>query len=169
MSEDLPPDKKSKTPDSEDSSRDDTVDQLKEELGKASEKVEKMEEKIEEQEKKSASFKNYKSEGLTLGLSIGIGIMGIMGVGHMYVGRVKRGIAILILGFVAEFAIFFSIGFLGIPLGYASTWDSAGPMVAVMGLAAIGGLAFYIWQILNSRKLCREYNEYFEEYGKPPW
>jgi len=82
MSDDFNSDKKSEKPNLKDSPKDE-VDQLKEELGKASEKIEKMEEKIEEQQKTTASMKNYKSEGTTLILSIVVGLMGFMGVGHI--------------------------------------------------------------------------------------
>jgi len=36
-------------------------------------------------------------------------------------------------------------------------------------IVGIGVLALFIWQILNARKLCKEYNEHLEQHGKPPW
>ena len=40
----------------------------------------------------------YKSEGTTLALSLFIGLLGVMGVGHRYVGNVKRSLVILGIG-----------------------------------------------------------------------
>jgi len=172
MSDDLASDKKSETPDSEDSPKDETVDQLKEELGKASEKIEKMEEKIIEQQKTAVSLSKSKSEGITLVLSIVVGLMGIMGVGHIYLGRVRRGVIILIIGILSWTAFFIPIAILG-ALGELEE-DPSYPAVIIGMLggsvaAGIGVLILFIWQVLNSRKLCRVYNEYLEQNGKYPW
>ncbi len=130
-------------------------------MSKAEEKIESMEKKLEEQEKTTASIKHYKSEGITLVLSIVVGLMGIMGVGHIYLGRVRRGLIILIVGVLIWGAVFVPVLFLGM-LGELEE-DSVDPT------AVIGMFILFIWQILNSHKLCKEYNEHFEEHGKPPW
>ena len=33
----------------------------------------------------------------------------------------------------------------------------------------IGHLVLFIWQIRNSGKLCKEYNECLEQHGQSPW
>ena len=171
MSDDFNSDKKSEKPNLKDSPKDE-VDQLKEELGKASEKIEKMEEKIEEKQKTTASMKNYKSEGTTLILSIVVGLMGFMGVGHIYLGRVRRGIIILIIGLLWWTIFFIPMVMLGM---LSEVEEDVFDMTAMMGLmggfmiVGIGVLALFIWQILNARKLCKEYNEHLEQHGKPPW
>ena len=147
-------------------------DELKEGLSKAEEKIESMEKKLEEQEKTTASIKRYKSEGITLVLSIVVGLMGIMGVGHIYLGRVRRGLLILIVGVIIWGAVFVPFLFLGM-LGELEE-DSVDPTVMIgmfggFAVVGIGALALFIWQILNSRKLCKEYNEHFDKHGKPPW
>lgn len=175
MSDDLPPDKRFNVNESEDSSKDHTVDQLKEELGKADKKIEKIEEKIEEQEKITSSLKHYKSEGVTLVLSIVLGLMGIMGIGHIYIGRVKRGIAILIGGILIWVVVFIPIGFLSVLEDPENLSEEEfmeqffGPMIGALIIGGIGGLALFIWQILNARSLCRDYNLYCEKQGKTPW
>jgi len=147
-------------------------DELKEGLSKAEEKIESMEKKLEEQEKTTASMKNYKSEGTTLVLSIVVGLMGFMGVGHIYLGRVRRGIIILIIGLLCWTAVFIPMAMLGM---LAEVEEDVFDMTAMMGLmggfmiVGIGFLALFIWQILNARKLCKEYNELLEQHGKPPW
>ncbi len=151
-------------------------DELKEGLSKAEEKIKSMEKKLEEQEKTTASIKHYKSEGITLVLSIVVGLLGIMGVGHIYLGRVRRGIIILIIGMMGMALVFvplLMLGMLGeLEEGSIDETDVTG-ILAGFGVGMIiffvGMLALFIWQILNARKLCKEYNEHFEEHGKPPW
>ncbi len=151
-------------------------DELKEGLSKAEEKIESMEKKLEEQERTTESIKRYKSEGTTLVLSIVVGLLGFMGVGHIYLGRVRRGIIILIIGMVGWGGIFVPFVMLGMFSGLEEgSLDETDmfEMMAGIGVALfVGGIGIFIlfiWQILNSRKLCKEYNEYFEEHGKPPW
>src|SRR5690242_21713092 len=62
----------------------------------------------------------YKSESLTLIFSIIIGMFVVMGVGQMYVGRVKRGIVILILSLTKS-----AIGFILLIGGIAVLGQSA--------------------------------------------
>lgn len=88
----------------------------------------------------------WKSEGTTLVLTIALGIFGFGGIGHIYLGKILRGIVILIVGIIL--------------LGIA---------IASMGIGLIILIPFAIWVILDARKLCREYNEYYEENGRPPW
>jgi len=166
MSDDSNADKKpERKPDSEDSTERESVD----------EKLEKIEKKIDEQQKKTVSVSRYKSEGTTLVLSIVVGFFGFMGVGHIYLGRVRRGIIILIVGLIGWIvAIVIPFAMLRM-LGVLEEEESIDPtaVVGVLGgffvVVEIGVLALIIWQILNSRKLCKQYNEYFEEHGKPPW
>jgi len=42
-------------------------------------------------------------------------------------------------------------------------------MIGGFVLVGIGVLILFIWQILNARKLCREYNEYLGQNEQPPW
>jgi len=149
-----------------------TVSELKQELGQASEKIEKMEEKIEEQQKTNFSIKKYKSEGTTLVLSIVVGLLGFLGVGHLYVGRVRRGVIILIIGLLSWTALFIPMVMLGMLAELEEdTFDPEAVMGMLVGfmMVGIGVLVLFIWQIFNSRKLCREYNEYLERHEKPPW
>jgi len=96
-----------------------------------------------------------KSEDTTLVLSIVLGLFGIQGVGHLYVGKIGKGLCFLIgsliLFGVAIWLITTLVGaFIGIPL-------------------LIGYLILFIWQIIDSRNLCRQYNDYLSKNGKPPW
>lgn len=168
MSNDSSSDEK---PDSNNSSKND-VDQLKKDLKNADEKIEKMEEKIIKQEKKVASLSKSKSETTTLVLSLVVGLMGIMGVGHMYVGRVRRGAIILIIGILSWTAFFIPIAILGVMGELEEEPSDPGVIIGmIVGfvLVGIGVLILFIWQILNARTLCKEYNEYLEQNENPPW
>ncbi len=97
----------------------------------------------------------WKSESTTLLLSILLGLIGIQGVGHMYVGKVGKGVGILI-GSLILFLV--AIG------------------LTVTGIGAIVGIPLmiiyfimFIWQIINSRKLCQQYNDYLEQHDQRPW
>ena len=92
----------------------------------------------------------WKSESTTLLLSILLGLFGLSGIGHLYLGMIGRGVVILIggiaLGVVGVLTLFFGVG-----------W-----------ILLIAYIPLFIWQIIDSRKLCRQYNDYYEEYGKEP-
>jgi hypothetical protein len=103
------------------------------------------------------------------------GIFGLPGIGHIYVGKVAKGIGILILGLIlyAVLAIsLFSIPFLVMPGEFNSTSNvsSIGTGGAgIMAIFAILYLIFFIWQIFNARKLARKFNEIVRTTHKEPW
>ena len=88
----------------------------------------------------------YKNEGTALILSIILGLFCICGIGQIYAGKVGRGVAMLIVGIVLI-------------------------VVAALtyGVGLIAYLGFFIWQIFDTRNLCREYNEFVSQNGRPPW
>ena len=93
----------------------------------------------------------FKSEGTTLVLSIILGLFGLCGVGHMYVGQVGKGVGILIGGLVL------------LIVGMATILFGVGIVFIIIFIA------LFIWQIVDSRKQCFYYNEYLENNGKRPW
>ena len=93
----------------------------------------------------------WKSESTTLILAIVLGLFGVAGVGHLYLGKIQTGIILLIVGIIL------------IAIGVVL-------LIVIVGVVfLIGYLALFIWQIIDSRKLCAEYNKYLSEHGKPPW
>jgi TM2 domain-containing membrane protein YozV len=92
-----------------------------------------------------------KSESTTLILSIVLGLLGIQGVGHMYVGKVGKGIGILIGALI-----------LG-TIGVLTIWVGVGVIFLIIYFIML------IWQIFDSRNLCKQYNDYLLKTGKPPW
>ena len=88
----------------------------------------------------------YKNEGTGLILSIILGIFGFCGVGQIYAGRVGRGIGIMI-----GVWILIVIGFV------------------TMGVGLIVVLIVFIWQIFDTKTLCKTYNNFLASNGRPPW
>lgn len=97
----------------------------------------------------------WKSESTTLVLAIILGLFGIQGVGHLYVGKIGKGIAYLI----GSLVIF------GVAIGLIAT----GIGVIVGGPLLIVYFVMFIFQILDSRKQCRYYNDYLEKNNQRPW
>ena len=92
----------------------------------------------------------WKSDSTTLLLAIILGLFGLSGIGHLYLGMIGRGVGILIAGIVL--------------------WV-VGAVTLMFGVGVvliIGYLVLFIWQILDSRRLCREYNDYYEDHGEEP-
>ena len=97
------------------------------------------------------SYVSYKSEGTTLVLAIVLGLFMINGVGHLYVSKVGKGVAILIGSIILAIA------------GFATIFFGVGVILLIIYFI------IFIWQIVDSRKLCQEYNNYLLNNGRPPW
>ena len=92
----------------------------------------------------------WKSDTTTLLLAIILGLFALSGIGHLYLGKIGRGVGILIGGI-----ILYAVGIVTLMFG-------------VGVVLIIGYLVLFIWQIIDSRRLCREYNDYYEDYGQEP-
>lgn len=78
------------------------------------------------------------------------GLVGFSGIGHIYVGKIMKGILLLVAGL-----ILFGVGIV---------LFGAGGFLMV-----IGYFALWIWQIFDARKLANQFNEYYQINQKPPW
>jgi TM2 domain-containing membrane protein YozV len=95
----------------------------------------------------------YKSPGTSALIAFIGGIFGLPGIGHIYVGKVGRGIGILLLGLVLYIlTIVFVFVF---------------PPIAL--IFSIGYLILFIWQIFSARNLAKKFNELVRTRGKEPW
>ena len=135
----------------ENTSKNNKSSDLEEKLQEAEEKINKLEKQSEKQEERDYRQTFYKSEGTTLVLSIVLGLLGINGIGQIYVGRVGRGVAIL-LGSIVLFAV-----------GIATVAIVVGIVLLVIYFV------IFIWQIIDARRLCQEFNRHVRETGKRPW
>jgi len=97
------------------------------------------------------TYASYKSEGTTLVLAIILGILGINGVGHLYVSKVGKGVGILIGSLIL------------LAVGLVTLFFGVGIILLIIYFI------IFIWQIIDSRKLCQEYNNYLLNNGRPPW
>jgi len=86
------------------------------------------------------------------------------GAGQIYVGRIKRGLGILLaytLVSIVAYALIFSILMLGAGLTEAG--------IVLLFCVTIGMFAIWIWNIFDAYKLAKEYNSYVAANGKRPW
>jgi TM2 domain-containing membrane protein YozV len=125
-----------------------SANDIKDEIRNISETMEKVQEK---QSKNQNLQRKMKSESTTLVLAIILGLFGIQGIGHIYAGKVGKGVWILI-GSLVLFVI-----------GVATLFVGVGVIFLIIYFV------IYIWQIIDSRKLCREYNDELEATGETPW
>ena len=81
----------------------------------------------------------------------------VMGVGHIYVGRIKRGIVLLVAGLVTG-TLITGLAFFLLPQGKTSPIAPDMTSLAVFSGLTIGLFVLFIWQIINARKECKKYN-----------
>ena len=116
-----------------------------------------------------------KNTGLAAVLALIPGIFGLWGVGHIYVGKIGRGILLLILGVLLTWVARIFILPFGVIVGVISGAPHGGPPGFFGGLLAtiliwlLICLAIFIWQIYDAYKLAKYYNEYVQQHGKAPW
>lgn len=117
----------------------------------------------------------YKSPGTAALIAFIGGIFALPGIGHIYVGRVGRGIGILVIGLIVYALIvasIFSVGFLAGFEETNATSESASAglgAIAMMLVLSIVYIILFIWQIFNARKLAKKFNEVVKTTGKEPW
>lgn len=90
-----------------------------------------------------------KNAGLSLVLSIVW-----TGLGHLYMGQVKKGISIMAAGFAAVVAAMLVIVFTGSIFSY---------------LIMIVPFLIYVWSIFDAYGLVKRYNANLRDTGKPLW
>ena len=88
----------------------------------------------------------WKSMGVTMVLTVVLGIVGLGGIGHLYLGKIIKGIVILIVGIIL---LLFTI------------------MTVLMGLVIL--IPFALIVIYDAYRLCKRYNNDLEQTGRPPW
>jgi glucan phosphoethanolaminetransferase (alkaline phosphatase superfamily) len=117
----------------------------------------------------------YKSPGTAALIAFIGGIFALPGIGHIYVGKVGKGIGILVLGLILYAVIVLtivSVGFLASleQTNSESVNNSAGiGAIGIMLLLSVAYIVLFIWQIFNARKLAKKFNEAVKATGKEPW
>jgi hypothetical protein len=116
----------------------------------------------------------YKSPGTAALIAFIGGIFGLQGLGHIYVGKVGKGIGILIASIIIAFLLVFTtVASLGIFFTEEDlSMSGSGIESAAIFIMFILGDAYFvlwIWQIFNARKLAKKFNESVRTTGKEPW
>jgi len=96
-----------------------------------------------------------KSEGVATVLAALVGMFLIYGVGHIYVGRIGRGLIILFI----ELAIGVLVV---IPLVYGLAEGEVGFIIPI-AILLLADLILWIWQIFDARRVCRDHNRNLEQ------
>jgi TM2 domain-containing membrane protein YozV len=113
--------------------------------------------------KKSAVQKN---EDLALALSIVLGLVGLVGISQIYLGKVAKGVGIMII----SFTLIGSIIYLTSPDISENQFNIHITENSFLIILVIGYLGLYIYQVFDSHNLCLTYNKYVLKYKTlPPW
>ena len=110
------------------------------------------------------TIRMYKSDDAAVILSLVLGLLTIYGVGQLYLHKIKRGIALLLVG------IFLPTIFIISALLLYSTDDfDKSDMLYLILAFLIFHIGFIVWQAKDVSKLCTIYNETLLQDGRPPW
>ena len=118
----------------------------------------------------------YKSPGTAALIAFIGGIFTLLGLGHIFVGKIGKGLGILVSGIIIY--VLFVIMAISLPgmlllgLVESSTGDagSGGIIFIIIFLLGIAYLVLWIWQIFNAKKLAKKFNELVRiNGGKEPW
>jgi TM2 domain-containing membrane protein YozV len=105
-----------------------------------------------------------KSPGTAAVLALILGFIGLLGIGHIYVGRLVRGIVVLIVGIISLLLTFLGL-IASTEVGFALEMEG----LRILGLFGILYLGLWIWQIFDAYDLAKEFNRTVQETGKEPW
>ena len=106
----------------------------------------------------------FKNNGLAFLIAIIAGVFGFCGIGHIYIGKVLRGVLIMFIGWIP-----FGIGIIVFFAEFISQNDS---LIQGIDLSMIFGIIYVvIWiiQALDANRLAKKYNKYLMTNSKPLW
>lgn len=112
-----------------------------------------------------------KSTGVAALLGV-VGGLFLFGLGQIYVGRVARGIALLIAGILVKIlGVMFLLPsiFIGALVGIFNPYLGAG--FTIFWIIFIIGInvGLWAWQSFDAYKLAKKYNDSIMQSGNPPW
>lgn len=108
-----------------------------------------------------------KTQKIAIVLAVLLGAVGFLGIGHFYVGRIRRGLLLLIgawgLGGASLFCFITSAmsAMVVPPPGYPKVEVPTYSLVlfAIGVVLLLGLVALWIWQIFNAKAACQNYNK----------
>jgi len=98
--------------------------------------------------------------------------LGFFGIGHIYVGKLGKGLALLVISIVLNimFAGAFVFGAVWLPFGLLGIGTAALGFWFMVGVVLLlARFALWIWQIYDAYKLAKQFNAHVQQYGKAPW
>lgn len=101
-----------------------------------------------------------KNPGIAALLALILGLGFLYGIGHIYVGRIGRGLVLLATGVILGILVYVSFAVSVLTFG-------AGLIVTIFLLLV--ALIVNIWQTYNAYRLAKEFNAHVQQYGKTPW
>jgi TM2 domain-containing membrane protein YozV len=93
----------------------------------------------------SSTMTQNKNQRTVVLMALIVGFLGFEGIGHLYIGKTRRGITLLLIGW-------------GLSISTALT-SSIG-LLSVTVLIGISFFAFWIWQTYDANKLAKQHNEF---------
>jgi len=116
----------------------------------------------------TVNFSGHESAFLAFRKSSGVAILFgilIMGGGHIYAGKISRGIGIFLAG-----AVGWIIAILPLMLSAnKGNIDSLTSIIAVLVITNMIVIIFWFWSLYDAHKLIDEYNDSILRTGRPPW
>ena len=107
-----------------------------------------------------------KNEHISLVLSIVLGLVGLSGISHIYLGKIPKGIGILVVSFI----LIGVAGYFVYIIASQNMLNLLSILHSFWIVPLVGYYGFFAWQIFDARRLCLKYNKYVSESGKlPPW
>jgi len=98
--------------------------------------------------------KQLKNNGIAIVFALILGLLGLMGIGHIYIGKIGKGIAYLFLG------LFLLI--ISVPL--SMVFSTAATVIAIFIY-----LIIFVGTIVSVNADCNQFNEYFVRTKKRLW
>jgi hypothetical protein len=93
--------------------------------------------------------------------------IGVFGIGHVYVGRIGRGLVLIVISIAIHIPLVMG-ALLLFPMLLLSGAAFGALFIGVVLLGLIN-LGLWIWQGYDAYKLAKQFNAHVEQYGKPPW
>lgn len=99
-----------------------------------------------------------------------LGFTTVAGVAHIYLGRTRRGIIIMVVavGVVVSGAVLTVAALPEVPDPTSTLDDFVAPLLVVVAAAAVY-VGFVAWSIYDAGRLHRAYNVAVDDTGRAPW
>jgi TM2 domain-containing membrane protein YozV len=119
-----------------------------------------------------AAARPHKDPGIAALLALFLGFLGILGIGHIYAGKLAKGLILLVVGLLfaplAFIFIFFSfVPFIAMGRGIGLGLGAA--LLVVVVILGVAWLAIRIWSTVDAYRTAEEYNARVAVSGVPPW